>query len=259
MIFRDNYNPKELHNIINSIDNDTIILSFMDKSYISISEVFLKEISKFDYDNLVVICLDEESRDHLKELGITAMMTPYSVKHKNKFWYNRFLLMEYIFTYFRKNILHTDIDCIWFKDMQALVKGQDFDFMISTAHGHPIDIQDQFGFLGCMGLFFCNYSDRTVDFFKNARNFRSDENINTDQVMMNNYLFNSFSELGKCEHGIIDRWMKIDKLKIGFISEDIARRSYQKNLYCYHPARHTEPIPEFLESLKEKCNDNSQA
>lgn len=250
MIFNDNYNPQQLHEAVKSIEDDTIILSFLDKSYIPIFDVFYEEISKFGYDNLLIISLDDESEEHLQDRGVKTAKVKYKVRNRHKLWYERFLFTEYLFTYFRKNILHTDVDCIWYKDIYNKLKDVDLDIMISTAHGYPDHVEEEFGFLGCMGLFLCNYNDRTVDFFKRAREAPVNMGIEYDQVIVNNYIFYTSPVISPCYYDPVHHIVTTDGVAIGFLSEDIVNRKYQDDLYCYHPCRKDESIVAFAEKLR---------
>tara|TARA_Y100000310_G_scaffold342972_1_gene448538 strand:- start:667 stop:1449 length:783 start_codon:yes stop_codon:yes gene_type:complete len=258
VIFKNNYNYQELCRVVNEIESDTIILSFLNNMYIPVFEVFYKEIEKFNLDNLLIIALDAKSEKKLKDYGVRTFKVGVDIhaERRGRFWFQRFLFMEYIFVNFRKNILGTDIDCIWHKNIYSIIKDIDLDFMISKAHAHPESIEREFGFVGCMGLFMCKYNERSHDFFKKVKCCCENENINNDQVMINNYIFHNNSEMNKdYQHDVIDCVVDVDVFKAGFISEDIIGRNYNSDLYCHHPTRRKGPMEEFVKSIKEKIND----
>lgn len=148
-----------------------------------------------------------------------------------------------------KNIIHTDSDCLWFKNILELVKTLDYDIVGSVAYGFPENLVKKYGFILCCGFYYIRYNVKTKDFFDNI--FKQKLNINDDQILINNYIFSNKKTILNYENDIIiDKYIIMnDDLRIIILKDNIVSRNYDNELYCYHPYLSSKKISDKLYEL----------
>ena len=113
----------DLTDVLNKIEDDTIIVTFIDYKYVTIFNIFYSYFKKLNLKNLLVIALDISSYNYLKKYNdINIFYIKYSLTNKDLFWRFRLSVINYIFKLSMKNIIHTDSDCLWFKNIIDEVK-----------------------------------------------------------------------------------------------------------------------------------------
>jgi len=144
---------------------DTIVITFIDYKYIDIFNIFYDNFKKLHNLNLLVISLDEKTYNYLNEIGVNTSYEPYIIDNKTNFWEFRLKKINEIFKENKKNIIHTDADCFWFKNiLEEIIKiSDDYDIIGSIGFGHPKNIVDKLGFALCCGFYFIKYN------YKNSR------------------------------------------------------------------------------------------
>jgi hypothetical protein len=226
----------DLINILKKIEDDTIILTFIDYKYIPIFNIFYTYFEKLNLKNLIVIALDLNTYNYLKKYeDLYILYLQYNLNNKELFWKFRLSTINYIFKISMKNIIHTDSDCLWFKNIIEEVKNLDYDIIGSIAYGFPEDLVKKHGFILCCGFYYIKYNDKTKDFFDKIINQQL--NSNDDQILMNTYIFNNKKIiLNYNNHHFITKYIQtVDNLEIAIIHDTIISRTYQSSLYCFHP------------------------
>ena len=143
----------DLTDVLNKIEDDTIIVTFIDYKYVTIFNIFYSYFKKLNLKNLLVIALDISSYNYLKKYNdINIFYIKYSLTNKDLFWRFRLSVINYIFKLSMKNIIHTDSDCLWFKNILELVKTLDYDIVGSVAYGFPENLVKKYGFILCCGF-----------------------------------------------------------------------------------------------------------
>ena len=88
----------DLMNILNKIEDDTIIVTFIDYKYVTIFNIFYSYFKKLNLKNLLVIALDISSYNYLKKYStINIFYIKYSLTNKDLFWRFRLSVINYIF------------------------------------------------------------------------------------------------------------------------------------------------------------------
>lgn len=224
-------------NIINSILNNTIIITFLDKNYIDIFNIFYSYFQKLNLNNLLVISLDDFTYNYLINKNIKTIKKEYNIVSKDKFWSFRLNIINDIFKSSKKNLIHTDSDCFWFKNIIEEISKieNDYDIIGHVAFIYPKDISAKYGIVLCCGFYYLKYNEKNMDIIDRIREQNSD--LLDDQVLFNYYIFNNHKTIYDND---IDNiiWKNIilkDATKVGIIKNDIISRTYQENLYCFHP------------------------
>lgn len=224
------------YKIIDNIPMDTIVLTFINQKYVPLFHIFYKYFKQHNLDNLLVICLDKESQNELVENGVRTIFMDYTINDICEFWRFRLIIINNVFKYSEKNIIHTDVDCFWFKNVLSLFEQlEDYDLVGHVAFGHPIQIVEQIGFVMCCGLYMLRYNNKNMRFLD--RILAQNLNFVDDQVYFNHFIYTNYKLI---EHGTTDDvlYKKIllnDGTKMGILKPQYVSRDYYKNLYCFHP------------------------
>lgn len=225
-----------LTSILKKIDDPNIILTFIDYKYIPIFNIFYTYFEKLNLKNLLLIALDLNTYNYLSKYeNIHVFYIKYNLDNKELFWKFRLSLINQIFKISMKNIIHTDSDCLWFKNILEEVKNLEYDIVGSIAYGFPEDLVKKHGFILCCGFYYIKYNNKTKDFFDKIIN--QNFNSNDDQILMNNYIFNNKKNiLNYNDHPLITKYIITnDNLEIAILSDSVVSRTYQSSLYCFHP------------------------
>ena len=235
-----------------------IIVTFTDFKYLKIFDIFYDNLKKLNLGlDLLVVSLDEETFNLLNKRGIKTIYKQYNIKSKLYFWEFRLNIINEIFKKNKMDIIHTDADCFWFKNILECINNNKnkLDIIGSIAFGQPRQIVKRVGFVLCCGFYFIKYSEKNsviIDKIINQPFTNSD-----DQVRFNYYIFNNCkSIIENRNNNFIYKTITLnDETKIGIIRDTIISRKYNKNLYCFHPYHSSNTIPEKLLQIKSafKC------
>lgn len=238
------------YKLIDTITADTIILTFINYKYIPIFKVFYNYFQKHNLDNLLVICLDKETQNELTDHGVRTMFINYNIVDLCEFWRFRLTIINNIFKYSEKNIIHTDVDCFWLKNIVTILDNlSDYDIIGHVAFGHPIQIVEKIGFVMCCGLYMLRYSDKNLYFLD--RILEQKLNFVDDQVYFNHYIYTNYRLI---EHGLEDDilYKKIllkDGTRMGILKPQYVSREYYADLYCFHPVLDCDSMAEKMRGL----------
>jgi hypothetical protein len=236
--------------------DDCIIVTFIDYNYYDIFKIFYDYFKTLNL-NLLVVTLDENINkilNNLNYINIKILYRPYILKNKDdNFWKFRLNIINEIFKENKKNIIHTDSDCFWFKNIFDEINKikQTYDIIGSIAYSHPINIANNLGFVLCCGFYFIKYTEKNSSIIDNIQKVQI--NSNDDQVLFNNYLYNNKISIveNACDNDIIYKTIFLnDESKVGIISNDVISRKYNKNLYCFHPYLKSKNIVSKISEIK---------
>lgn len=229
-----------------------IIVTFTDFKYLDIFNIFYDNFKKLNLD-LLVVSLDKKTFDELKTRNINTIYKPYDIKSKINFWEFRFNIINEIFKQSKSDIIHTDSDCFWFKNILEHIHNykNDFDIIGSKAYGHPKDIVNKIGFVLCCGFYYIKYTEKNSALLDKIINQKYIKSLD-DQVRFNYYIFNNHKTIvdTKNHEFICNKIILNDETKIGMIHETIISRNYNKNLYCFHPYLPSTDIREKILQIK---------
>jgi len=216
-----------------------IILTFTDFNYLDIFNIFYNKLKKIGLEvDLLVVCLDNQTHNNLKRRGIKTIHKPYKINNKAKFWEFRLNTINQLFKKYKQDIIHTDSDCFWFKNIVNYIcaNNTDLDMIGSIAFGHPKDIVKKMGFVLCCGFYYIKYTDKNSLLLDNIIHNTSIKS-NDDQVLFNNYIYNNKQTIVDytANDFIFKKIILKDGTAIGIISDTIISRRPQKNLCCFHP------------------------
>lgn len=243
----------QLTQILNTINDPGIILTFVSGDYMKIFDIFYKQIIPFNLSNLLVISTDKTAEQVLssnKYSGIRSMLLEFKInsyisigqhKKNNEFWQYRFNSTARIFEISKKGILHADLDALWMKDFWNLLQIYDeaskYDLYASQvgSKGWPNGIAKKYGFVHCNGFFYYKYNEKTKHIFQDMN---TEVNEGNDQIKTNQYLFKHAQRIIQNveNDSLIDKAIYLDNgIKVGFLKQDIVSRGKCKNAYVWHP------------------------
>jgi len=213
-----------------------ILLTFVSKCYEPIFDLWLKYITQFGTSGLCVIALDEEIYTILqdKEIPSVLMNVGKNITHETKgsLWLQRVRLFRGLVDH-DINIIHSDADAFWFKDMRKVLEDYDSDLVFSMAFGMPKSIVNEWGFVLCCGFFKINSNEKTKAFMRDFEKICGE--LLDDQVAINTLLKNQDvswqRKNSKYYQGYCDKY----NLSIDMLPENIVSRHPADELGVYHP------------------------
>lgn len=239
----------------NTIQEDTIVLTFTDRNFLPIFNIFYHHFEKHALDNLLVVTLDKYSYEAVSSLGIRAILIEYDLSDKYLFWKFRLDIINQIFQYSKKNILHTDTDCFWFKNILAELRTNNntvcgYDLIGHVAYGHPIQIVEKIGFVMCCGLYYLKYNDKNRTFIDKI--LAQDISYIDDQVYFNAFIYYNHKTISdKVDSPIMMKDIVLkDGTKVGILKNTLVSRTFHPDLYCFHPNLEDKIIANKLTELK---------
>jgi hypothetical protein len=236
---------------VDTIQDDDIVLTFTDKKFLPIFNIFYYHFERHGLDNLLVISLDQYTYAAMTYMGIRTILIEYDLTDKYLFWKFRIDIINQIFKYSQKNIIHTDVDCFWFKNILVeLRKLQGYDLVGHIAYGHPRQIVEKFGFVMCCGLYYLKYNNKNCDLIDKI--MAQDISYVDDQVYFNAYIYFNYKTISDVSnsHLITKEVMLNDGTRVGIIKNEIVSRTFHSELYCFHPNLEDKIVANKLTELK---------
>ena len=234
-------NTAQLELILSEINQETIVITFVDKTYKLIFDVFCQFWQKLNLNNLLIVCLDEEAIEIAKKYSHRYLYVPYNIKSRWEFWHIRLKILNNIFKFAKKTIIHTDSDCFWINNIiPHLELCVDVDAHYSLGGAHPKHIADAYGFVLCCGFFCINYNNRTFNFFDSILMDESKD----DQVATNKWVFSNATtveNLTSPTDQLHSKYIKLPNLAIKGLKHTVVTRWKEcpleiiKTHFCYHP------------------------
>jgi hypothetical protein len=215
------------YKIIDTISTDTIVLTFINSKYAPMFNLFYKYFQRHGLQNLLVICLDKESQNALTNQHIRTILIEYEIIDICEFWRFRLTIINNVFKYSEKNIIHTDVDCFWLKNiMHVFDELSDYDIIGHVAFGHPIQIVEKIGFVMCCGLYLLRYNSKNMRFLD--RILAQHLNFVDDQVYFNHYIYTNYRliEPGLEVDVVYKKILLNDGTRIGILKPQIVSRAY---------------------------------
>ncbi len=236
----------EITAITNKIKEDVVVITFVDFKYIEIFRIFYKFWKTHELNNLIVVCLDEKTKQEIEKLCIPCIYFKYVVSCKPEFWAIRLDIINSIFTSSKKTLIHTDVDCFWIKNIIPLLSCFEQDVIYSTGNEYPKHLAEKYGFVLCCGFFVIKYKENTKNFFNNIiqNHIKNTSKLIDDQIATNEWIFSKVASISLIDQpskkhpsqninirdvsivglhrGLITRWTNPPKWAID-------------ECYCYHP------------------------
>jgi len=256
-----NFNNSDLNLALSKITDPTVVITFVDKEYVQLLAVFSFFWTKLKISNLLIICLDQISLDRVTKLGLLGVHIPYQIRNRHCFWRERFEIINIIFKKTKKHIVHTDIDCFWFKNIIPQLETDDGDIFYSRGNTYPKDIAETYGFVLCCGFFFVKYHTHTKEYFDDIL---TNSNSKDDQVMTNTYVLNNAESITKIVSvdRMFDEVIILKERTIKTIRQNIIPRWHGgiREASLFHPFL-TGPINEKVDTITNQLlhylNENS--
>ena len=229
---------------------DTIILTFTDHVFLPVFNVWYEYFSKLNLSNLLVVSLDPATFKNLSERGINTILCHYQIKQQSAFWKFRLDTIFDIFKKTQKNLIHTDADCIWFKDIHALIKDTSYDFIGSIEHGHPGKLSKEHGFVTCCGFYYIKYNERMITMFENI--MAQKDKGTDDQMLFNCYMFDNMQSITCDPNELIAKEVLLkDNTTMALLKEElVSRYTHNDATYCFHPWLDTPKINTKINHLR---------
>ena len=142
------------------------IIVFGNISYSEIANLWLSYIDKLGLlKNVIFIALDNEIVENIKNYEVQTIKAPYDIKTKglNGFWQFRCEIFLRILDKYG-SFIHSDLDAIWLKNPEIILKEINADLIFSQGTIHPRPMFKKFGLVACCG-FFCNKRLRWGEIF----------------------------------------------------------------------------------------------
>lgn len=236
---------------VSTIQDEDIVLTFTDKNFLPIFNIFYYHFERHGLDNLLVISLDQYTYEAMTYMGVRTILIEYDLTDKYLFWKFRLDIINQIFKHSRKNILHTDVDCLWFKNILVeLRKLQDYDLVGHIAYGHPRQIVEKIGFVMCCGLYYLKYNNKNCGLIDKI--MAQDISYVDDQVYFNAYIYFNHKTISDVNnsHLITKEVVLKDSTRVGIIKNEIVSRTFHTDLYCFHPNLEDKIVANKLRELK---------
>lgn len=211
---------------LDKIKDNNIIITFVDTNYIPIFNIFYQNFKKLNLKNLLVISLDDKTFIHMRKRNIFSLLFKYELKKRNNFWDFRYNIINNLFKLSKKNIIHSDSDCIWFNDItKNPVFSLQYDIIGQQAFGIPGNVVKILGSVLCCGFYKINYNENTSDLFNEISNKIYNQNIKDDQVKINNFILREHDKITNTQFGksitIKNKNIKILLLNTNFVSRKL--------------------------------------
>ncbi|NDB81583.1 MAG: hypothetical protein EB127_02355 [Alphaproteobacteria bacterium] len=220
---------------IPEIESDTIILTFTDCKYLPMFNIWYNYFSRHNLDNLLVVSLDDTTFKDLQSRNIRTILCEYTILVKDEFWLFRLETIFNIFTQSKKNILHTDADCIWLKDIYSLIHNQPYDFIGSISTGHPYHLAQKHGFVVCCGFYYMRYNSQMLQML--SKILTDNTYGKDDQVRFNYYMFNNVKNILSNTGDLFEKEIELqDNTKMILLKHKfVDRNNCNEETYCFHP------------------------
>lgn len=151
---------------IDKIDNNDVIITFVDKNRINKFNIFYKNIKELYLNNLLVISLDTETYYKINKLTSTILLENYKENLET---------INKIFKLGKKDLIYTNIEYIWKKDISKQLKYVDYDLISIKGDNNIIN----------SNFFKVQYNIDTIYLFDKIINKFYNKNMNTK---INNFI-----------------------------------------------------------------------
>ncbi len=227
---------KIIKKIISYSQAREIIITFASNSYFPILKIWLSHISSQNINNYCVIALDKELYDLLlmKNVPVVLMemrelITPNT---KNQLWVKRIALISQLLGE-GINVLHSDADAFWLKDIRKYLLPIQSDLIFSIAYAIPKDVVTAWGFILCCGFFKIRSNPRTYNLTKDF--LKKCYELDDDQVAINRLLMEKGTIWALDTNFHNQGYCPAYSLTIDVLPKDIVSRQPSFDAFIYHP------------------------
>ena len=231
--------PALLSKIKELAEQNTIILAWLDNGYFPVFRIWYYFFKQHNLKNILVFSLDAGVERKLNALGVPTYRIDRAYTSKREIWGGRPAIVREIIAS-GTNVMQTDIDAFWLKNITDIVYNSPHDLSISIAYGIPKEIVQKWGFTLCCGFYFLRSNARTKAFLDESEFTSRSQKVGSDQSGMNWTLFNNGITWSLQEstnnQGYLKKYdMQIEAISTALISRH-ADENGEKEVYIYHPA-----------------------
>jgi len=239
----------------NILETSKLILTFVNNKYIEIFDIFYTHFSKLNIPGLIVVSLDKNIYTYLRNKNINTILIEYNINNKNKFWKFRLNIINSFFKVYKKDIIHTDCDCFWLKNIIEIIDKIEDDMIFSIGTTFPKNVYNKLGSVVCCGFYYIRYNNKTENIINNL--LKKYAVINDDQILFNKYILQNKTTLKNYKlsenNYILNKINTVDNISISILRGSIISREIKEdisNLYCYHPYFKNIPDNKKIESFR---------
>lgn len=145
------------------VEDDNLIVTQVAYNYFPIFEIWYRNMSRLGVRNILLIALDPLTAERARTMDIPYWYLPifgFQKSVRRLIWTETLKVRRNLLAA-GVNYLHSDADAIWLKDVRPEVFSEGTDFVTSIAKGVPKTALDRWGFVMCLGFYFCRSNSRT--------------------------------------------------------------------------------------------------
>ena len=149
------------------VSSDNLIITQVAYNYYPIFDVWYGNMRKLGITNILLIALDPLTLARARAEGIACWYLPifgFQKSVRRLIWTQTLKIRRDILNT-GVNYLHSDADAIWLKDVRESVFRHQTDFVTSRARGTPPSAMEKWGFVMCLGFYYCRSNDKTRAFY----------------------------------------------------------------------------------------------
>jgi len=176
-----------------------VLLLFSNKDFAPVLINWLALYATFsNTDNYVIISLDEACHAFLSKKKLPSVPIPedvakrYITGHSNHILKAKFWGMMTILRYSNVNILYSDTDAVWTRDIQAYIRNEERVYradILSQRGRHPTIVSKEWGCALNTGILFLRNSEHMSSFFEDVWRITNRKDQHDDQSAMNHALY----------------------------------------------------------------------
>lgn len=180
-----NYKEQSLDLMLHKLkdDNNTVIVVFGNYQYKKVILAWLKLVERLDIRNYLVVSLDKELYDLLKQKGYHTYLSEYSGPVE-QLWAFRTNILKSILE-FGLNVVHSDADAFWINNpIPSYFEKSQHDILFSQGTYFPQEVHKKWGFVLCCGLVYYKSNHKVIKLLSEIVN-NIGEYGNDDQKALN--------------------------------------------------------------------------
>ena len=237
------------------VERDSVIVTQVAYNYFPIFEIWYRAMQRLGVHNILLIALDPLTVEKARSAGIHYWYLPifgFQKSVRRLIWTETLKVRQKILNA-GVNYLHSDADAIWQRDVRAQVLNHKTDFVTSMAQGTPKSALESWGFVMCLGFYFCRSNQRTRAIYD--RYIEMTAALGHDQNGLNQLLFEQGLTWTPAGEGLLHGTCSDNGISVTAIPQEIVARP--KDLQAVqktgvmHPVLSRQSIIGKIELLKE--------
>lgn len=140
-----------------------LIISFCSFDYRELALIWVSKLQNINVSNYIIIATDEKTYRFLVKHKVNTKLCVKNVS--DTFWIYR---MNVLHTFFMEkfDIIHSDLDAIWRKNIVPLLNDANIDMYFSQGTICPEEHLKKHNFVLCCGFFYLRHNTKTLEFMK---------------------------------------------------------------------------------------------